>query len=185
MCCGSGIEVSRNQAAQARRRAAVTTGPKMSICCGGYGSSFTKRGYTILRGSEVAPRARAARSTRRSTCRRRCFRLEPAVAAPSPCPPRGRHLQTALEDVARELLEIRALLDRLPTQVMPGEVSARPVARRGRLTMIGPVGRDRPSRSVAQPGSASAWGAEGREFGSHRSDHLFRPLPPALRRSEH
>src|SRR3989440_3617752 len=29
-----------------------------------------------------------------------------------------------------------------------------------------------PGRSVAQPGSASAWGAEGREFESHRSDHL-------------
>src|SRR5579862_4104916 len=31
----------------------------------------------------------------------------------------------------------------------------------------------RPGRSVAQPGSASAWGAEGREFESHRSDHIF------------
>src|SRR5438477_369686 len=31
-----------------------------------------------------------------------------------------------------------------------------------------------PGRSVAQPGSASAWGAEGREFESHRSDHFSR-----------
>src|SRR5262249_32809412 len=30
--------------------------------------------------------------------------------------------------------------------------------------------QSRPGRSVAQPGSASAWGAEGREFESHRSD---------------
>src|SRR5712691_5017716 len=33
-----------------------------------------------------------------------------------------------------------------------------------------------PGRSVAQPGSASAWGAEGREFESLRSDHFFRHL---------
>src|SRR5262249_33560147 len=32
------------------------------------------------------------------------------------------------------------------------------------------------SRSVAQPGSASAWGAEGREFESHRSDHFLADL---------
>src|SRR5712692_8672417 len=32
-----------------------------------------------------------------------------------------------------------------------------------------------PGRSVAQPGSASAWGAEGREFESLRSDHS-RPI---------
>src|SRR6516164_8015087 len=36
--------------------------------------------------------------------------------------------------------------------------------------------QSRPGRSVAQPGSASAWGAEGREFESHRSDHS--PLTP-------
>ena len=41
-------------------------------------------------------------------------RLEPAVAAPSPSPPSRQALQTALEEVRRELLEIRALLDRLP-----------------------------------------------------------------------
>ena len=29
------------------------------------------------------------------------------------------------------------------------------------------------SRGVAQPGSALAWGARGREFESHRSDHFI------------
>jgi DNA-binding transcriptional MerR regulator len=42
------------------------------------------------------------------------FRLEPAVAAPSSPVPSRQALQTALEEVRRELLEIRALLDRLP-----------------------------------------------------------------------
>jgi DNA-binding transcriptional MerR regulator len=42
------------------------------------------------------------------------FRLEPAVALPSPPAPSRQALQTALEEVRRELLEIRALLDRLP-----------------------------------------------------------------------
>jgi hypothetical protein len=37
--------------------------------------------------------------------------------------------------------------------------------------MVSQFGKYRPGRSVAQPGSASAWGAEGREFESHRSDH--------------
>jgi hypothetical protein len=37
-------------------------------------------------------------------------------------------------------------------------------------------GGSRPGRSVAQPGSASAWGAEGREFESLRSDHLLNRL---------
>src|SRR5580700_11965456 len=37
--------------------------------------------------------------------------------------------------------------------------------------MIARLARECPGRSVAQPGSASAWGAEGREFESHRSDH--------------
>ena len=37
--------------------------------------------------------------------------------------------------------------------------------------------QSRPGRSVAQPGSASAWGAEGREFESHRSDHSDLPTP--------
>src|SRR5580700_769729 len=42
--------------------------------------------------------------------------------------------------------------------------------------MIARLARECPGRSVAQPGSASAWGAEGREFESHRSDHS-RPPP--------
>jgi hypothetical protein len=37
-------------------------------------------------------------------------------------------------------------------------------------------GGSSPGRSVAQPGSASAWGAEGREFESLRSDHLLNGL---------
>ena len=41
------------------------------------------------------------------------FRLEPAAAPPSPPAPTRQALQTALEEVRRELLEIRALLDRL------------------------------------------------------------------------
>ena len=37
----------------------------------------------------------------------------------------------------------------------------------GGLNIVGP------SRSVAQPGSALAWGARGRRFESSRSDHFF------------
>ena len=33
------------------------------------------------------------------------------------------------------------------------------------------------SRGVAQPGSALAWGARGREFESRRSDHLLVFVP--------
>ena len=38
-------------------------------------------------------------------------------------------------------------------------------------------------RGVAQSGSASALGAEGREFESHRPDHIFPALPSSARSS--
>jgi len=41
------------------------------------------------------------------------FRLDPAVDSPGPPAPTRHALQAALEDVRRELLEIRALLDKL------------------------------------------------------------------------
>ncbi len=50
------------------------------------------------------------------------------------------------------------------------------VARRVRGRYDPPSRQRCPGRSVAQPGSASAWGAEGREFESLRSDHFFRHL---------
>ena len=43
------------------------------------------------------------------------FRLEPSAAPPGPPAPSRQALQTALEEVRRELREIRALLDRLLT----------------------------------------------------------------------
>ncbi len=39
--------------------------------------------------------------------------------------------------------------------------------------VINRYNRQRQSRGVAQPGSALAWGARGREFESHRPDHLL------------
>ena len=72
-----------------------------------------QEGYTI-RGVQKLLRERERRGEPAIDPPATLFRLEPAIAAPSPPAPSRQALQTALEEVQRELLEIRALLDRLP-----------------------------------------------------------------------
>ena len=74
-----------------------------------------QEGYTI-RGVQKLLRERERREEPAVDLPPTLFRLEPAVAAPSPPAPSRQALQTALEEVRRELLEIRALLDRLPAR---------------------------------------------------------------------
>ena len=71
-----------------------------------------QEGYTI-RGVQKLLRERERREEPAADPPPTLFRLEPAGAAPSPPAPSRQALQTALEEVRRELLEIRALLDRL------------------------------------------------------------------------
>jgi len=72
-----------------------------------------QEGYTI-RGVQKLLRERERREAPVVDLPPTLFRLEPAVAAPSSPAPSRQALQTALEEVRHELLEIRALLDRLP-----------------------------------------------------------------------
>ena len=74
-----------------------------------------QEGYTI-RGVQKLLRERERREEPVITLPPTLFRLEPAVAPPSPSPPSRQALQTALEEVRRELLEVRVLLDRLRTR---------------------------------------------------------------------
>ena len=110
--------------------------------------------------------------------RRRAARSGGATIAPAPtrsqeaaARARARNSQTSLEqaDARTALLRDRA------------EPVAAAVARPRTQQYDPPLARSRLGRSVAQPGSASAWGAEGREFESLRSDQP--PFsPPASRR---
>ena len=90
-----------------------------------------------------------------------------------------------LDEIRRELLEARALLDALlrrsenvndtagpPIRHRAGRIALRPAPPPAILRPLPGIS----GRSVAQPGSASAWGAEGREFESHRSDHFINGL---------
>ena len=74
-----------------------------------------QEGYTI-RGVQKLLRERERQEEPVVNLPPTLFRLEPAVAPPSPSPPSRQALQTALEEVRRELLEVRALLDRLRTR---------------------------------------------------------------------
>src|SRR5215472_14886665 len=74
-----------------------------------------QEGYTI-RGVQKLLREREQREEPVVTLPPTLFRLEPAVAPPSPSPPSRQALQTALEEVRRELLEVRVLVDRLRTR---------------------------------------------------------------------
>jgi DNA-binding transcriptional MerR regulator len=72
-----------------------------------------QEGYTI-RGVQKLLRERERSEEHAVDPSPTLFRLEPAAARASPPVPSRQVLQTALEEVRRELLEIRALLDRLP-----------------------------------------------------------------------
>jgi DNA-binding transcriptional MerR regulator len=78
-----------------------------------YQEGYTIRGVQKLL-SEGGPRQKPARPAEPDPPPA-LFRLEPAPAPPGPPAPSRQVLQTALEEVRRELLEIRALLDKLLT----------------------------------------------------------------------
>jgi DNA-binding transcriptional MerR regulator len=71
-----------------------------------------QEGYTI-RGVQKLLRERERREESAVDLPPTLFQFEPAVAAPSPPAPPRQALQTTLEEVRRELLEIRALLGKL------------------------------------------------------------------------
>lgn len=73
-----------------------------------------QEGYTI-RGVQKLLRERGRREEHAVDLAPTLFRLEPA-APPSPSLPSRQALHTALEEVRRELLAIRALLDKLPRE---------------------------------------------------------------------
>jgi DNA-binding transcriptional MerR regulator len=74
-----------------------------------------QEGYTI-RGVQKLLREREGREESVIDLPPTLFRLEPAVVPPSPAAPSRQALLTALEEVRRELMEIRTLLDRLATR---------------------------------------------------------------------
>jgi DNA-binding transcriptional MerR regulator len=78
-----------------------------------YHEGYTIRGVQKLL-SEGGPREKPARPFEADPSPT-LFRLEPAAAPPGPPAPSRQALQSALEEVRRELLEIRALLDQLLT----------------------------------------------------------------------
>jgi DNA-binding transcriptional MerR regulator len=78
-----------------------------------YHEGYTIRGVQKLL-SEHGPREKPARAVEPDPPPT-LFRLEPTAAPPGPPVPSRQALQSALEEVRGELLEIRALLDKLLT----------------------------------------------------------------------